>query len=112
MNQGPICAKVYPEGIQPIKGNNCGLISSRHLLYRLFNMAQSINSIYKGTIYILEVLSSFRLVVILSFRYFMFSLFRLFVFLLFRLFAWRHFVFSSACMASFRLALFRREKTK
>ena len=26
MNQGPICAKVYPEGIQPIKGNNCGLI--------------------------------------------------------------------------------------
>ena len=26
MNQGPICAKVYPEGIQPIKENNCGLI--------------------------------------------------------------------------------------
>ena len=26
MNQGPICAKVYPEGIQPIKGYNCGLI--------------------------------------------------------------------------------------
>ena len=26
MNQGPICAKVYPQGIQPIKGNNCGLI--------------------------------------------------------------------------------------
>ena len=26
MNQGTICAKVYPEGIQPIKGNNCGLI--------------------------------------------------------------------------------------
>ena len=26
MNQGPICAKVNPEGIQPIKGNNCGLI--------------------------------------------------------------------------------------
>ena len=26
MNQGIICAKVYPEGIQPIKGNNCGLI--------------------------------------------------------------------------------------
>ena len=26
MNQGPICAKVYPEGLQPIKGNNCGLI--------------------------------------------------------------------------------------
>ena len=26
MNRGPICAKVYPEGIQPIKGNNCGLI--------------------------------------------------------------------------------------
>ena len=25
MNQGPIFAKVYPEGIQPIKGNNCGL---------------------------------------------------------------------------------------
>ena len=26
MSQGPICGKVYPEGIQPIKGNNCGLI--------------------------------------------------------------------------------------
>ena len=26
MNQGTICAKVYPEGIQPIMGNNCGLI--------------------------------------------------------------------------------------
>ena len=26
MNQGTICAKVYPAGIQPIKGNNCGLI--------------------------------------------------------------------------------------
>ena len=26
MNQGTICSKVYPEGIQPIKGNNCGLI--------------------------------------------------------------------------------------
>ena len=29
MNQGPICAKVYPKGIQPIKGNNCGLIPFR-----------------------------------------------------------------------------------
>ena len=26
MNQGTICAKVYPEGVQPIKGNNCELI--------------------------------------------------------------------------------------
>ena len=26
MDQGTICAKVYPEGIQPIRGNNCGLI--------------------------------------------------------------------------------------
>ena len=26
MNQRAICAKVYPEGIQPVKGNNCGLI--------------------------------------------------------------------------------------
>ena len=26
MNQGTIFAKVYPEGIQPIKGNNCGQI--------------------------------------------------------------------------------------
>ena len=26
MNQGTICAKVYPGGIQPIKGNNCRLI--------------------------------------------------------------------------------------
>ena len=29
MNQGIICAKVYPEGIQPIKGNNCGLIPTK-----------------------------------------------------------------------------------
>ena len=26
MNQGTICAKVYPEGIQPIKGTNCRLV--------------------------------------------------------------------------------------
>ena len=26
MDQRTICAKVYPEGVQPIKGNNCGLI--------------------------------------------------------------------------------------
>ena len=26
MNQGTICAKEYPEGVQPIKGNNYGLI--------------------------------------------------------------------------------------
>ena len=26
MNQGTVCAKVYPEGVQPLKGNNCGLI--------------------------------------------------------------------------------------
>ena len=26
MNQGTICATVYPEGIPPVKGNNCGLI--------------------------------------------------------------------------------------
>ena len=26
MYQGTICAKAYPEGIQPIKGNNCELI--------------------------------------------------------------------------------------
>ena len=26
MDQGTICAKVYPEYIQPIKGNYCGLI--------------------------------------------------------------------------------------
>ena len=25
MNQGTICAKVYPEGVQPIKRNNCGV---------------------------------------------------------------------------------------
>ena len=29
IKQGTICAKVYPEGIQPIKGNNCGLIPAR-----------------------------------------------------------------------------------
>ena len=29
MNQGTICAKVYHEGIQPIKGNNCELIPIR-----------------------------------------------------------------------------------
>ena len=26
MSQGTICAKIYPEGIQPVKGSNCGLI--------------------------------------------------------------------------------------
>ena len=26
MNQGTIRVKVYPEGIQSVKGNNCGLI--------------------------------------------------------------------------------------
>ena len=26
MNQGTICAKIYPEGIEPMKGNNCGPI--------------------------------------------------------------------------------------
>ena len=30
INQGTICAKVYPEGIQPIKGNKCGLIPYDH----------------------------------------------------------------------------------
>ena len=29
MNQGTICAQVYPEGIQPFKGNNCGRIPIR-----------------------------------------------------------------------------------
>ena len=36
MNQGPICAKVYPEGIQPIKGNNCGLIPNRMSGHKYF----------------------------------------------------------------------------
>ena len=26
INQGTVCANVYPEAIQPIKGNNCGVI--------------------------------------------------------------------------------------
>ena len=30
MNQGTICAKVYPEGVQTNNGNNCGLIPIRH----------------------------------------------------------------------------------
>ena len=29
LNQGTICEKVYPEDIQPVKGNNCGLIPIR-----------------------------------------------------------------------------------
>ena len=32
MNQGTICAKVYPEGVQSINGNNCGLIPSCKVL--------------------------------------------------------------------------------
>ena len=32
MNQGTICATVYPEDVQPIKGNNCGLIPTVQLL--------------------------------------------------------------------------------
>ena len=35
MNQGTICAKVYPEGIQPVKGNNCGLIPIRPSFWHL-----------------------------------------------------------------------------
>ena len=35
VNQGTICAKVYPEGIQTIKGNNCGLIPAiKHFMQR------------------------------------------------------------------------------
>ena len=26
MNQGTISEKVYPKGVQPVRGNNCGLI--------------------------------------------------------------------------------------
>ena len=43
MNQGTICAKEYPEGVQLIKANNCGLIpfsirpeTTIMLLYGLF----------------------------------------------------------------------------
>ena len=31
MNQG-ICAKVYPEGVQPVKGNNCGTIPTKQAI--------------------------------------------------------------------------------
>ena len=43
MNQGTICAKVYPEGVQPIKGNNCGLIPFVYLNHfqKLFNCIQA-----------------------------------------------------------------------
>ena len=36
MNQGTICAKVYPEGIQPIRGNDCRLclLSDPHLAFK------------------------------------------------------------------------------
>ena len=44
MNQGPICAKVYPEGIQPIKGNNCGLIPLGQIYHaRLRTNCSSLN---------------------------------------------------------------------
>ena len=33
MNQRTICAKVYPEGVQPIKGNNCHGGESRDILH-------------------------------------------------------------------------------
>ena len=33
MNQGTICANVYPEGVQPVKGNNCGLIPIKQFHY-------------------------------------------------------------------------------
>ena len=42
MNQGPICAKVYPEGIQPIKGNNCGLIPHSGVGLEILLCSQSI----------------------------------------------------------------------
>ena len=52
MNQGPICAKVYPEGIQPIKGNNCGLIpySTGHSVTKRFyknSTLKTLMSFYK-----------------------------------------------------------------
>ena len=34
VNQGLVCAKVYPEGIQPIKGNNCGLIPDGRMIMK------------------------------------------------------------------------------
>ena len=34
MNQGSICAKVYPEGVQHIKGNNCGQNSQSLYVYQ------------------------------------------------------------------------------
>ena len=37
MNQGTVCAKVYSEGIQPIKVNNCGLIPHEQLVIRFIN---------------------------------------------------------------------------
>ena len=36
MNNGTFCAKVCPEGVQPIKGNNCGLIPVDHLLKSIY----------------------------------------------------------------------------
>ena len=38
MNQGTICAKVYPESVQPIKRNNCGLVLVATLLHGLHLM--------------------------------------------------------------------------
>ena len=44
MNQGTICAKVYPEGIQPMKGNNCGLIPTVLMRNRPFHFSSCLTS--------------------------------------------------------------------
>ena len=41
MNKVSVCAKVYPEGIQPIKGNNYGLVPSSINTFDLFFLFSS-----------------------------------------------------------------------
>ena len=43
MNQGTICAKVYSEGVQPIKENNCGLIPHRNMIERPYGLILCFN---------------------------------------------------------------------
>ena len=53
INRGTICVKVFPEVIQPVKGNNCGLIPIRPSFgFRIqtlpFNLFLHLSRTYSG----------------------------------------------------------------
>ena len=51
MNQGTICAKVYLEGVQPAKGNNCGLIPPSVIYTDLRVLHRTLGTVHHGLRY-------------------------------------------------------------